>query len=239
MRLACLALACVFLLNAADDPAFEVASVKPNKSLSGNSGINTTDIRFTTENVNLKQLILRAYDLRDTQLSGGPSWMDSLGWDIAAKAEKELPKGREGDLAMRAMVRSLLTERFQLKFHKETKEQGVYALTVGKNGTKLTPSASQDTGSHVSSSNSKLDEKNTSVSQLTEWLGNHLHKIVIDDTGLTDRYDFTIEFAPERGESDKPDLLVAIQEQLGLKIDSRKSQVDIYVVDSAEKPGEN
>jgi uncharacterized protein (TIGR03435 family) len=97
MKSACLLCACVSLLTAADDPAFEVASVKPNKSLSGNSGIHTGSTRFTSDNANLKQLILIAYDLRESQLTGGPSWLDSAGWDIAAKPEKELPKGHEGD----------------------------------------------------------------------------------------------------------------------------------------------
>jgi uncharacterized protein (TIGR03435 family) len=240
MRFAWLIFQVAFLASAADDPVFEVASIKPNKAQSGSSGTHTTNSRLTTENVNLRRLILMAYDLRESQLTGGPAWIDDVGWDIAAKAEKELPKGREGEQVMRAMLRSLLAERFQLRLHKEMKELSVYALTVGKNGAKLTPSASEGDGSSTNSSNDKLEVKNITISRLTEFLANRMRRIVIDDTGLTGKYDFKIEFAPDgKGDGERPDLLVAIQEQLGLKIESRKAPVDVYIVDGAEKPNEN
>jgi uncharacterized protein (TIGR03435 family) len=144
MKFICLIFSLVFLASAADDPAFEVASIKPNKAQSGSSGTHTTNSRLTTENVNLRRLILMAYDLRESQLTGGPAWIDDVGWDIAAKAEKELPKGREGEQVMRAMLRSLLAERFQLRLHKETKELSVYALMVAKNGAKRNSSGGSE-----------------------------------------------------------------------------------------------
>src|SRR5262249_7554603 len=101
------------------EPGFEVASIKPNHSNSGRVMINRPDGgRFVTENTSLKMLITFAYDIRESQLSGGPAWMESERWDITAKPEIEIPRSDEGTMILKKMLQKLLAERFQLMVHK-------------------------------------------------------------------------------------------------------------------------
>src|SRR5579863_7929265 len=115
-------------------PEFEVASVKPNTS-----GDNRIMIRpplggrFTAINARLKTLIVVAYKLQDFEISGGPAWIDTDGYDVTAKATD----GNAGMDQLRPMLQTLLENRFQLKVHRETKEVPVYELLAGKNGPKL------------------------------------------------------------------------------------------------------
>src|SRR5258708_438456 len=121
-------------LSLAQAPAeFEVASVKLNKSGTGNVSLNSSTGRFAATNVTLRNLITYAYDVRDHQLSGGPNWLNSERYDIAAKE----PGGGHSLAKTLQMVQALLADRFQLKLIRETKELPVYTLVVGKNGSKL------------------------------------------------------------------------------------------------------
>lgn len=122
--------------------SFEVASVKrsdPN-STKVHVGIAPGG-RFTATNATVKMLIRQAFDLRDNQISGGPSWLDSENYDIEAKAGAgvAIPSGPAGGALLRMMLRSLLIERFGLAFHREPKEEQVYRLVVAKTGPKLKP----------------------------------------------------------------------------------------------------
>src|SRR5579872_3407918 len=139
---------------ATDGPAFEVASVKPSHSQAPGSHIGIPAGRFTATNVTAKTLIKFAYNgsqggfaLRDDQVSGGPSWIDSEKFDIDAKVQDSLVEGQEKTLPfdqwtvqIRLMLQSLLEDRFKLKVSHETRELPVYVLVVGKNGPKLTQS---------------------------------------------------------------------------------------------------
>src|SRR5258708_2896331 len=128
-------------------PVFEVASIKPNHSHNGRVMINRPDAgRLVTENTPLRMLITFAYDIRDSQLTGGPGWLDTDRWDIVAKPETEVPATPEGFETMRKMMQALLAERFQLVVHKESKQMPIYAIVVAKGGPKLMSSAADAKG---------------------------------------------------------------------------------------------
>jgi uncharacterized protein (TIGR03435 family) len=116
-------------------PKFEVASVKAN--LSGNGFLDTTPGRFIATGVPLRRLLREAYNLIDAQIAGGPGWINADSWDIEGKA----PAGDADASQIKEMDQSLIEERFQLKFHRETRELPIYELTVSKGGTKMKVSA--------------------------------------------------------------------------------------------------
>lgn len=119
---------------------FEVASIKASKPGGRGRSLGTDPAgRFTTENATLRAIIMFAFGIRDFQISGGPSWLDSDRFDIVAK-----PEGRSTPAQVPQLVQSLLVDRFKLKFHRETKEMLVLALVVGKNGPKLKPTKPED-----------------------------------------------------------------------------------------------
>ncbi len=241
---------------AALPPAFEVASVKP--AAPGGRGMSIgrrPGGRFTAENVPLRFLITFAYDIRDHQLTGGPAWINADRWDIVAKPAVDVPNGPEGSAAIHAMVRALLADRFQLKIHKETKEMPVYALVVAKGGPKLTPSPADAKGPSIRMGRGKSTFTRVSLTELAQVLAGNLGRNVIDETGIQGNYDFTLEFldepvrvpgakeGPDSKEapvdSDLPSLFTAVQEQLGLKLVSKRGPVEIVVIEQAEKATEN
>lgn len=233
-------------------PAFEVASVKPNKS-----GDNSISIRrqpggrVTVTNAPLRMLITFAYDLREHQLSGGPGWLNSDRYDIVAKADNPNPTEAE----MKLMFQTLLADRFQMKAHRETKELPVYAVTVGKNGPKLSKADPAGQGPQMSMGRGQLKAKKASIEQLAKLLGNQLGRTVLDKTGLAGDFDFELTWTPDvtgplgpkEGGVDGPppadpagpSIFTAIQEQLGLKLESQKGPVEILVIDSVERASEN
>ena len=119
--------------------AFEAATVKPNVSGSGGSSTNSTNGLLRITNQTLRSMIGYAYNVRDFQISGGPGWMASERYDVTAK-----PENGAHDQQMKQMLQTLLAERFQLQFHRETREGAIYALLVGKNGPKLHPAKDSD-----------------------------------------------------------------------------------------------
>jgi uncharacterized protein (TIGR03435 family) len=231
---------------------FEVVSVKPNKSGSGSSSSNSDQGRLTAINLSLRQLIVMAYSLKDYQVQG-PDWLGSEHFDIAAKFPEALPKDREKyNRALSAMMQQMLTERFKLAIHREQKTFSVYGLVVGKNGIKFKEAPPGD--SHNSSSNNNhYTGKAVSMETLAEVLSRREDLPVVDMTGLKGFYDLTLDWVPEpkqsldgKGEAAPADaptgpvLPVALQEQLGLRLESRRAPIEILVVDHAEKlPSEN
>ena len=149
------------------------------------------------------------------------------------------------------MLRALLAERFKLAFHRQTKEMSAYVVTVGKNGHKLRPSEGPGPA-RLSSKGMAASAEQATVAEMTELLTTPLRAPVVDETGLKGRFDFNLDVSPyisevltKRPQGDSiPDLIAlgitAIQEQLGLKVDSRKVPVEILVIDHVEKiPTEN
>jgi uncharacterized protein (TIGR03435 family) len=228
--------------------AFEVASIKPSDPNAHGSSSNT-DRRFVTiKNWTLKRLVQRAYDVQDYQVTGGPNWLDDYHFDISAKvdeAEEEL-KGKQGQIRLMAMYQSLLAERFQLQFHRESKTLPIYNLVTAKSGFKLTAVAA--TGSQSMSNNGGLLTcKGVDMPAFAVFLSRTMERPVQDATGTPGVFDFKLEWQPQDPSGKAPSgiepaaasIFTALQEQLGLKLEAAKGPVEIIVVEHAEKPTEN
>jgi uncharacterized protein (TIGR03435 family) len=228
--------------------SFEVASVKrapPQLGKSFNSGIKLDPGRLTCTNISLKKLIYESYGVKDYQVSG-PDWLDTEIYDIAAT----LPPGATGDDVL-LMIQTLLADRFKLTLHRDTKEMPVYALVVGKGGSKL--EEVEFGRGMTSATHGRLTATRVLIRNLTEFLSRQTDRPVLDMTGLKGFYSFTLNYAPDEtsfapapGAPPIPEstagasLFSAIQEQLGLKLEARKAPVEILVIDHAEKvPTEN
>jgi uncharacterized protein (TIGR03435 family) len=234
-------------------PAFEVASIKPNNTAPNNSEFHFDGGRFTAENVPTSFLIIWAYQVRRFQLSGGPNWIDSAKFDLAAK-----PEGGASLTQMQLMMQTLLEERFKLQLHRETKEHPVYLLVPAKSGIKVRASAAdcealareqsagqpsrRQCGAWFSGPNQFTGTK-ISMSEFVEDLANLLGRPVVDKTGFTSDFDVSLQWTPvEQDNSDaasSPAIFTALQEQLGLKLESGKGPVETLVIDHIEKPSEN
>ena len=232
---------------------YDVVAIRPNADndnrFSFRGGPNLTAVGVT-----LKFLIVHAYNVRAFQVSGGPGWIGTERWDIRAKAEGIA--GRLQRDQFDTMFRALIEDRFKLKIHTEIKEMPVYALVVGKNGSRLTPHTG---GPEASDSGwGLLNVKKGGTAALANLLSLQLGRTVIDNTDLKGEYDFKLEWTPEPGQgvleslglppdqprpqpadTNGPSIFTAVQEQLGLRLESQKGPVDIIVVDHAEKPSEN
>jgi len=246
---------------AAQVPAFEVASIKPNKSGSGGSRSSFDSGRFTATNVGVKTLLqYDAYGIPSAQIMGAPAWLNSERFDIVAKVDdataermKSFSDEQESNF-LRQLVQQLLADRFKLVVHWETKEFPVYAIVVAKNGPKL--KKSKDGGSTSTfSGNGKLTAEGVTMEKLAQTLTGmterELGRFVIDKTGIEGKYDLTLTWSPEdrpaaiaNGAADNtappgPSIFTAIQEQLGLKLESTKGPVQTLVIDHIEQPSEN
>lgn len=227
---------------------FEVASIRLHKTQIQSVGSRLSGPNFMAEAMSPDNLITYAYDLKSYQVSGVPSWADSqnLGcdrYDVNAKAE--------GDSALkmdqaRAMVQSLLAERFHLQFHREMKDTPVYALVIAKGGHKLKEHTSDEPGGLRMGRPNGIEVTSTGspvsllVSQLTK--GNGVDRIVVDRTGLTGNYDYKLTWsalAAVRNDSDAVTIFTALQEQLGLRLEPQRAPIEVLVVDHIEKPTEN
>jgi bla regulator protein blaR1 len=240
---------------ASAQPAFEVASIKPNSS--GDNRIMMRmqpGGRYTATGVTLKQLIAQAYNVRDFQISGGPGWIGSERYDVNAKAEGT--PDRIAPDQLRLMIRALIEDRFRLKVHNESREMPVYALVVGKSGPKLPPS-SGERGPMMHMGRGQIDVKKVPMAVLAQHLSQQLGRSVIDKTELDGEYDIVLNWTPEPGhdggpfggppspdalppaDSSGPTIFTALQEQLGLRLETQKGQVPILIIDQVEKPAEN
>ena len=231
-------------------PSFEVATVKPNNRFDP-SVLNKAGSRFVATALPLRPLIMEAYRVRDFQIVGGPNWINDNPWDIEAKAapdviltwtESENPY-LAGPLAR--MLQSLIEDRFQLKFHWEAKQLSVYELTFARGGPKLKLSVDQTTTrvSETKLGRGYVEVPGQPFRNFVYFLGRQLDRPLIDKTGLQGLYDVTLRWTPEPAEntrtSDFPTLFTALQEQLGLKLESGRGAVDMLVIDSVQRPSGN
>lgn len=241
--------AAILAITFAGADQFEVASVKPNRvgSAGGESAprekITASPGSLTMESVSLQTCIKWAYGLRDFQISG-PVWLTSERYDIVAKAS-----GAAAEPELRIMLRALLADRFKLKTRTETKEKPVYTLVVAKNGPKLHPAKDGDPS--FGPAGGELVFRNFSMADLADRLASRPFKLdlpVLDRTGLDGRFDFAVKLATNpdelkhslEGMEQGPSIFVFFQDQLGLKLESRKGPVEILIIESAEKiPAEN
>jgi uncharacterized protein (TIGR03435 family) len=222
--------------------SFEVASVKPGRpgDARGSTFQFTPGGGLKVTNGTLKGIIETAYDVRDFQIAGGPGWLSSQPWDISARSASD-----DGINETRRRLQALLAQRFQLKVHRETKELAAYALTVAKSGPKLLEGVSANTPAGVRRGCGQMTGIRASMANLALYLSRQLERPVLDRTGLSGRYDFQLDWAPDSSacsapaNDDGPSIFTALQEKLGLRLESTKSPMEIIVVDYAEKADDN
>jgi uncharacterized protein (TIGR03435 family) len=229
---------------AAVAPAFDVASVRPSQHLVGpdyNNQLTYSPTGFTARNATLKRLVAEAYRLQLNQISG-PGWLDRDEYDIEARAD-----GAGTREQMTMMLRSFLAERFGLREHSETHEMRVYELVTDKTGPKIHPAMDGDTATVGAGLHFHGD-----LRQFADLLAMQLSIPatddpsrparasgppipVLDETGLPGIYDFSVDIRPELGTDMFPLWQRVLQEQLGLRLESRKGNVAVLIVDAAAR----
>jgi uncharacterized protein (TIGR03435 family) len=230
---------------------FEVATIKPSDPDKCCSRYFSRNGRqFATANTNLKYLIQWAWNLQAKQVAG-PDWMDQARFDVAGEMSGV---GTPTDREWKSAVQQLLIERFQLKLHHESREMPAFALTVAKGGAKLTPTAAPAGEQHMGFSGA-VGETMRGIgvrASIADFVG-ELQRIVldrpiVDRTGLTGEYDIQFSFTREDNnalgmtqlpDNAAPNLITALDEQLGLKLAGVKTPVDVLVIDHAEPPSAN
>jgi uncharacterized protein (TIGR03435 family) len=228
---------------AAQTPAFEVATIKPNRSghnAIGGRGVCTSQGGVSVSNIGLGHLIVEVYGLRDVQVLGRPNWFDSERFDIEAR-----PAAPATYEQCKLMVRTLLAERFGLTAHRETREAPVFFLTVAKNGPKLR-TGEQNKGARImDTSRGRIVSAGVSMAFLARLLSyaGEIEKMVIDSTGLSGYYEFELNWAPQGLTPDGTSgtsIFTALQEQLGLKLEAGRGPVEVLVIDHINRqPTEN
>lgn len=215
---------------------FDVASIKLSDPTHVGAQIFTPGPgRLTVMTATLKDLVAFAYHLRTYQVTKGPGWFDSEKFDMTAKTDERVTNDQ-----LKLMLQALLADRFQLSFHRETKEMPIYELVMAKDGPKL--KEAEKPGLGVGIGRNQLNGKGAPVSILTSTLSDKVERVVLDKTELTGYYEFTLKWSPDGAppeERTEPDLFTALQEQLGLRLLPAKGPVEILVVDRAERPTRN
>jgi len=230
---------------------FEIASIKPTKPGGRGGGIKPKPAGqgYDAQGAPVRLMISLMYRMPLQHITGGPAWLDNDLWDIEAKADKAY---NLDDL--HTMFQNLLADEFKLKFRKELKEGPVYALTVDKSGSKMKVNDSpQDFEIPIRGGPAGSVGKRVPMEYLCYFLGQVLRnddRQVIDKTGLTGYYDFTLSFMPDLPPGfdkanlppeflDRPSIFEALKQQLGLKLEAQKGPVPYFVIESVEKPPEN
>ena len=241
-------------------PSFDVVSIKRNVSGSQDMVINVPNTAYNVTNVPMRGTILRAYQVKN--LAGAPAWVDDERYDITAKSP-----GKPDPNEVSAMLRTMLTERLKLKGHIEPPEMSVFALVVsrpGHPGLKPVPLACDTVrtarDAAVKAGQTPVAAANGAPLCNYSWFGGAISsggiplqtfaglldyvagRVVVDQTRLAGRYEFTLRFTPpgtQPAADGSPDFFTAIQEQLGLRLDATRAPVDTFVIDRIERPTEN
>jgi uncharacterized protein (TIGR03435 family) len=242
-------------------PAYDIVSIHPHNALDNNTSFMSRPGNFAATNASLKQLISYAYGVREDLITGLPGWTDAARFDVTAKASDFDPSAFKNLTReqRQSMLRPMLTDRFHVKVHTETKTLSVFNLVLTKDGPKFkknppppidpdNPTKEQQGRGNITINNDDLIATAVPLSSIAEMLAGQLNHTVIDKTGLTGDYDLKLKWTPDEdsnntadnGSADHPpDLFTALQEQLGLKLDATKGPVTTLVVDHAEQPTPN
>jgi uncharacterized protein (TIGR03435 family) len=233
----------IVLTTLAFGQSFEVASIKPSDAPCCSSGINTTNGLMRATNVTLMRCIIGAYGLPQSQIIGGPKWLDDLRFDIVARSADR----SAGDPELMTMLQSLLADRFHLAFHRGTQTVSGYTLTIAKGG--ITAQESDpNVSATTNSSRGRIDAKGCPMSRLIIRLSGLVGAPVVDMTDDKRNFDFSLQWVPDdmqaRSNSsapvpDGPSLFTALQEQMGLKLEAKKIPVQILIIDHADMPSDN
>jgi uncharacterized protein (TIGR03435 family) len=219
-----------------------------------------------TTNTNLLTLMTFAYGVRDYQIIDAPGWARGEGFDVSFTPDKPevFPKPGEGDLKalesmmdrQRQRVQAILRDRFGLQLRMETRELPIYSLNIAKSGSKLKPPDETRKGPSIGVSPEKgeLTGVGANMRMLTDILSNILKQPVVDHTGVEGIFDLKLKWKPDAfvggpgsappgeppvSDAEGPSIFTAISEQLGLKLESKKGPVQVYVIEKAERPSEN
>jgi uncharacterized protein (TIGR03435 family) len=249
------------MMDVKSKPEFEVATIKPSDPQRPGWGITVNRSgMFTTLNTNLSDLIKFAYSVHPKQIIGAPSWIDSEKFDVSAKPDTP---GMPSVDQMRAMLQRLLADRFSLAFHKDKKELSAYAITVAKGGQKLKKeeNAPVPIPGFGGMPQRGFNVRNATIAEFAAVMqAQFMNQPVVDQTGLGDtRYNFILKWTPDPSQNTgfgagpvppnpqppapdvdaPPDLFAAMQQQLGLQMNTTKTAVDVMVIDKLQKPSEN
>lgn len=239
------------------DPSFEVATIKPNdKNATQMQGLWVDGTRFHTRASSVVDLICFAYDVQARQITSAPDWADKDRVDIDAKQDIE---GLPSPVQLRNMIKKLLADRYALTFHHEKKEMSAFVLRVAKGGFKGEVSNAKlplpGIGFRPGKEGVLLPLNNVNMTDVSTFLQSAvLDRPVVDQTGLSGRYNFIIKFWPDEemfnghppvpkekpeGVETAPSLFEALQTDNGLKLTPEKTQVDVIAIDHVEKPSAN
>jgi uncharacterized protein (TIGR03435 family) len=248
--------------------AFEVASIKVNASGSENFGFTArpSGVMVAT-NVSARQIVTYAYSMQNSRVEGGPDWLDTVKYDIAAKASEAATQEQ-----MLLMFRTLLGDRFKLVMHIDARDTPIFALVRARTDGRLGPQlrvtsivdceaarAAQARGAAIAGSDGRpicggrtraglVTAGAVSMDELARNMSRLVGRVIVDRTGLPGRYDFDLKFTPEgeltaaasdRGPDTMPSLYVALEEQLGLKLEPQRAPVNVVVIDSIQRPVED
>jgi len=204
--------------------------------------------RFSATGSIAKLVLMVAYDVQETQIVGGPSWIATDKWDIEAQTDD----GRQHSFEeTHRMLQNLLVERFALRIHPETEQRPAYLLTVAKGGPKFKAGADGSTNYRITGNSISLERGD--LTRMTQLLSAALGRPVIDRTGLQGQYDLSLRWddapipqggvlgadVPSAPGNDRGSIFTAIQDQLGLRLESQRAPVEVIVIDRMERPSQN
>lgn len=236
------------------DPGIEVATIKPTKPGERGKFITMRGTDLITRGFTLGDLIKSAYNLQDKQILNGPSWMDSDKFDIDVKPD--VP-GMPDSEQLNDLIKKLLADRFQLKMHMEQKDMSAYVLMVAKGGPKMTKNDSHGglPGLFFGPPIITLRVRNATMDGFTHLMQSAvMDRPVVNQTGLTGKWNFVLHWTPDATQfihsgwkmpppsnaaDAPPPLLIAIREQLGLKLGTEKTSVPVLVIDHVDHPSAN
>jgi uncharacterized protein (TIGR03435 family) len=226
-------------------PSFAVATIKPHDpNFPRRQGWSVIGDRFIIENQTVASMMMYVYSIDPHQIVGGPDWADKAAYDVEGIPDSP---GKPNLHQQQEMIEKLLADRFQLKFHSEKRDLPVYAIHVAKGGPKLTPAAYPDRGSGQRANGHGTETtvlmSSATMADFVLDMQFFLDRPLVDQTGLTGKYDITLRYTHDEANATDPDappgLFTAIQEQLGLKLDAVKAPTDVYVIDHVEQASPN
>lgn len=249
----------------AASPSYDISSIremKPDSNQFQRVMMNPLHAaRFRASGVSVQTLLSLAYDLPEDRIQGGPGWLNETLYVVDAKSDGPIDdrmrtmSDEQARSMRRLMLQHLLADRFDLKVHHDAVAGNVYALVVAKQGSKLHPAPAQQTNTEqaptsnfsIRVSGNTMTFRQSPLHMLVDFLSQQMQSTLVDDTHLEGLYDFTLHFRQTRpgmananqADSTEPSLPDALQEQLGLKVESRKGIIDQLVIDHVAKPTPN
>jgi uncharacterized protein (TIGR03435 family) len=241
-------------MDANANPSFEVATIKPSKPDDQRKAFLVRGRRFQIINQPLSAMLSFAYGVQAKQIIGLPAWADTDKYDVDAEPDGE---GAPNDRQWKGMLAKMIVERFGFTFHRDKREMNVYVLSVAKTGQKMTKSEGDPNGlpGLFFQGLGKLNVRNANMNDFVGLMQSVvLDRPVVDQTGITGRWDFTLNWTPDDSQFSgmgarippstdtadaPPNLYTAIQEQIGLKLEATKAPADVIVVDHVDKPSAN